>query len=765
MGATGENEIEITVDVDKVDVDPLEHAYEKIVGAARRMGDQTDHSFGRARDSLSRFVRQARDVDTESSHVGRSVGTLGSVFGNLVTGGDIASGAMGLLTSSMGSLNVIIPGVIAGLFALGPALSAVGGLAGATATGIVGMGVAIATLKIGLGGVSEAWDAYGKQAAKAGGGSAAAGKQAEAAAKAIEAAEWSLTQAKRSAAQASKDLTKARIDEKERLEDLSLSLRGQRFAEADAAKALREAEDKLAAAKAYGSQEGIKQAQDELDRAKYAYDVEHEKLLDLQEEQKKADKQGIEGSDQVVAAKDRVRDANEQVARAVKALADAHKQAGEKAASAAGGINQFDQAMKKLSPNAQAFVRELISLSQRFDHIKRQVQDRLFAGLDTTLENLAQKWLPKLGPMLGDMADALNKVGKGIAGALGDKDFMDGVTTAASAFADVLREDIGPAIDHVIHAIGQLAGGSTEPFHEISGWIERIAEKFDKWITSASKSDKLTDFMHEAARTLHTIWDIGSNAVSVVGKFISILFGQSKKAGDSTLDAINNTLIKIGAWLNDPKNQKKIQDIEQGVFDWAKAFGEVLKTVNDLKGVINVAFKIVRASIDGGIANVEMFKNSWNAVIGSIKWIRDHAGGMWNGIKNGFRAAMNWIIDRWNSLNFTIPSFSMFGMQIGGGTIGVGHINHFAAGGAGGGWAEVGEHGREIVRLPYGSSVMPASNTAHALADQGAPRLAGTVKLAADAGLEQGIVGALLRALRIEINTFYGGDVTRALGS
>lgn len=54
---------------------------------------------------------------------------------------------------------------------------------------------------------------------------------------------------------------------------------------------------------------------------------------------------------------------------------------------------------------------------------------------------------------------------------------------------------------------------------------------------------------------------------------------------------------------------------------------------------------------------------------------------MWNGLKSGFRAAINWVIGKWNSLHFSIPSFSVLGHTFGGGTIGVPAIPQLAHGG------------------------------------------------------------------------------------
>jgi hypothetical protein len=61
--------------------------------------------------------------------------------------------------------------------------------------------------------------------------------------------------------------------------------------------------------------------------------------------------------------------------------------------------------------------------------------------------------------------------------------------------------------------------------------------------------------------------------------------------------------------------------------------------------------------------------------------IRSAASGMWDGIKDAFRNALNWIIDKWNGLSFTLPSIEVFGKKIGGMTLSTPNLPRFHSGG------------------------------------------------------------------------------------
>jgi phage-related protein len=130
-------------------------------------------------------------------------------------------------------------------------------------------------------------------------------------------------------------------------------------------------------------------------------------------------------------------------------------------------------------------------------------------------------------------------------------------------------------------------------------------------------------------------------------------------------------------------------------------FGQI---VGWLKSVWNAA----RADL-GSFVN--WVSGAFNGMIGFFESIPGRIASIftaaWNGITNGLKAALNWVIDRLNSFHVSIPSWVPV---VGGDTFGF-NIPHVAVGGPVSGMALVGEQGPELVNLPGGSSVYPNSNT------------------------------------------------------
>lgn len=112
-------------------------------------------------------------------------------------------------------------------------------------------------------------------------------------------------------------------------------------------------------------------------------------------------------------------------------------------------------------------------------------------------------------------------------------------------------------------------------------------------------------------------------------------------------------------------------------------------------GIVNFIAGLASRVASAGAGIWNWLTDGFNAAWNGLKWLWDQivswvggfagtvagvARGMWDGISNAFKSALNWVIDRWNGLEFTIPGFSAFGVNIGGFTLGVPDIPRLAAG-------------------------------------------------------------------------------------
>jgi TP901 family phage tail tape measure protein len=162
---------------------------------------------------------------------------------------------------------------------------------------------------------------------------------------------------------------------------------------------------------------------------------------------------------------------------------------------------------------------------------------------------------------------------------------------------------------------------------------------------------------------------------------------------------------------------KVFRDVVKGVFDWLK--GAVVTVIH----FVGDHWKLILGVLTGPIGLAVLFISSHfkqivSFVSGLPGKIASAAKGMWDGMKDAFRSAIDWVIGAWNGLKFAInvPGVKIFGHRIGGEHIGFGvpQIPLLAEGGliTSGGLAIVGDQGPEALSLPAGAQVAPLTGRA-----------------------------------------------------
>jgi hypothetical protein len=110
-----------------------------------------------------------------------------------------------------------------------------------------------------------------------------------------------------------------------------------------------------------------------------------------------------------------------------------------------------------------------------------------------------------------------------------------------------------------------------------------------------------------------------------------------------------------------------------------------------------------------------------NFFTGIPRRLASAGSGMFDFMKDSFRNGINFIIDKWNSLSFSIPSVDVPGLgKVGGGSLSTPDIPRFAKGGVGRGVFLAGENGAELINTGTTSArILDHSDTLEAIAGTG----------------------------------------------
>jgi len=450
-------------------------------------------------------------------------------------------------------------------------------------------------------------------------------------------AERDLRSAQQDARDAQLSLTDARREAVRTLEDMNQRLAESHLDEREAVLRLREAEKELRAAQRSPgvTPEQLAKLQLAYDRARLNLTEQQRETKRLASDTKKANKAGVDGSDQVRAARERIAGANETVAdreralvkaqeearrtgvegaRAIadaqreladaqagvdkaradgqrqiedaqRAVADAAAAVADAQAAAAAQTSQLDQAMAKLAPNARSFVNAVRGLAPAWTAMRLSVQNRLFEGLDSTVTTLGQSTIPVLQRQLTATAGVWNAMAKNAAGAVTEMaktGMLDQILAGATANLKVFEKAPG----QLITAWGQLSVAAQPAFNALLTQMAGAITSFTGGIAKSFASGGLEQAITTAFGILSQFGTLLGNVLGTVSQ----IFKAASDAGGQIVGSLAAVFGELRKVLATDEMQAQMRSLFASVAQIVSAivpvFGAVVQAVVPLLAAI-----------------------------------------------------------------------------------------------------------------------------------------------------------------------------------
>ena len=516
---------------------------------------------------------------------------------------------VGQITRSVGkvvALGAAFGGAASYAIAFGAAAARAGGVVAALPSFLFAAIAGVLAFKAVTAGLGEAWKATGKSISGGGGSAANTARQVEAAQRQVRAATRALADAQRDALRAQEAVTRARKDEAERLDDLSRSLRDAALDEeeavlrredaqrdlAEAQQTVARAEEALAKARESGDTDAIRRAEEDLAEARrtapdlirradlalrraiLGVDMARDAHEDLAEEQANSARKGVEGSDAVRDALERQQEAQRRVTEAAERLAeaqDAVAQAGQRAAG--GGIDPAREALDALAPSARRVILTLRSLVPAWQSAARAAQDRAWRGVDRDLRQLSGNYLPLATRWLNRMAGGWNTTVRSVAAYANSRRGIADVSAVLDGTAG-LTERLARSIRPFLSGFMQFAALGSSFLPGFGGWVQSIAERFERWSIAARESGRMQAWISDGTAALRTLWQITTN---VVGSVRAIF--RAGDDGGSTFESFERGTRAMREWLDSAEGQETVGAMLERLRDILGSVAQVIPAV------------------------------------------------------------------------------------------------------------------------------------------------------------------------------------------
>jgi murein DD-endopeptidase MepM/ murein hydrolase activator NlpD/phage-related protein len=573
----------------------------------RRIGNQTSRSGAVGGRSFgAAFAKGAASAGLSG---------LGAVIKSSLAGAGVAAAAVGI--QQIGSAALAASAVAV------PALSAIGTAGAAIGVGLKGVGKAFKAFD------SAAQDAKAAASATRAVESAqrALGRAQQgvaeartAAARRVQDAERAVVDAQRDATRAQEDLvdaqrdaidvqqelTSARQDAARQLEDLNARVAEAALDQREAALRVKDAEKDLADARKDNDADAVARAQLALDRAKANVVEQARDQKRLQEDAAKANKAGVEGSEQVVAARERIADANDrvtdaaeraaeadrqvadaqrgvaeahadgakQIKDATEAVADAARALADAQSAAASQVSKVDEAMAKLTPNARDFVTTVKELGPAWGEVRKATQESLFAGVADSFRSMSKQIIPDLKSGLSGATSQINAMWRG---------WMDGVKQLSQdgtlkRFFDGNNKILGNFAKWPAEATKgwvQLSVAATPALDKLTQSIGDASTRLSDRMTKSFESGEMESAISGAVDKLATLKAPLKDIQTIFGNLFDAISGP----GTQVLGGIGVALDELARVTSKPEVKESLTSI---FTSFASISGTVIKALGRL---------------------------------------------------------------------------------------------------------------------------------------------------------------------------------------
>ena len=465
-----------------------------------------------------------------------------------------------------------------------------------------------------------------------------------------EQANFAVTESEEDYEQALRDTSEARKQAAEDIQQLNFALESSVLSEERAVLAYEKAQEEyLKAQNLPPNNRARREAELAFKEADLRLRQAKDKTNDTQAEVDEANSKGVEGSDRVVSALEREKDAakgvddakrsaylasrdladaieaeedainnlNAVIAENVSRLAEAERAVedarralddiGDSAGAAGGGVDKFAEAMAKLSPKAQEFVRIILGIVKAFKPIKLLAQEAFFENFNDAVQELADVYLPVLEEKLPKTAGLLGEIGANILGVVSSTENVGRVERIWDS-NDIIIRNLGEAVVSLVDSFLILLDNLRPLAEEFSEWIATITDGWNETLIAKDKTGELADTFAYSAKVVKTLGRIFGNLFRAIGNIGKAAAGPGS-GGETLLNLFEGVTEKWAEFTGSLEGQNKLE----------KFFTDIVPVVSEFGGLISDIFGAIFKITGETTEETASFIGSLRTVVGTFE--------------------------------------------------------------------------------------------------------------------------------------------------
>lgn len=252
----------------------------------------------------------------------------------------------------------------------------------------------------------------------------------------------------------------------------------------------------------------------------------------------------------------------------------------------AGDVNNLNEAMAKLSPNARAVVVSLGRVHGQLANIRKSVQQRLFVGFADDIARLAKDYLPVMSKEMGATADVVNRAGREFAAFAGQASTVGKVSDVMAGNTRIARAMTG--------ALVPLADATLTLLRAVQPLGEALAQYVTAWAQATNSSVQAADASGRLAGIVYRLQAAMDQAIRItrnIGTALKSTFTAVLGPGQTLLAMFETLTARWAAWASSFAGQNAMNQ-------WAATAIPTFQALGRLIGDIGRMFSTLAKSGD-----------------------------------------------------------------------------------------------------------------------------------------------------------------------
>lgn len=236
---------------------------------------------------------------------------------------------------------------------------------------------------------------------------------------------------------------------------------------------------------------------------------------------------------------------------------------------------EFQAALDKLSPSAQAFAKSIQASGPAFREMKLGIQEAFFAQAQLAksmpaLLNILTALRPQLVGLSGDFGRTANdlvnfgKNGKTVAF----------VNDAIVAFRNALN-DVTPSLVPILEGLRSVGTIGLTLIPRLGAAVSGVATNFADWLAKISASGQLQTWINTAISTLNTLGGLLKN----IGSIFTSVVTAAAATGGGLLNTLEGLTGQLATFLKSSEGTEALTSIFSAIASVAKPLGPIIVTL------------------------------------------------------------------------------------------------------------------------------------------------------------------------------------------